>query len=467
MEQDLPSVRDRGTGTTLAAHFFHRPGEQLSLRANFIWTFLGNGVYAGCQWGMLVALAKLTTAEKVGQFALALAITAPIQMLINLQLRGIQATDARQTYSFGDYLGLRLIAVALGLVIVVGVVMGTGYRGVTAWVILVVGMAKGFESISDVFFGLLQQRERMDRIGISSMLKGVLSLAALTITVYLTGSVLWGTVALAVSWAVILLIYDVPSGALVLRWSASASVGASARSAPALRPCWKPGRLARLARLSLPLGVVMMLGSLNVNIPRYFIEHDLGQRELAIFTAMAYLMVAGSMVVNALGQAASPRLAQYYAAGRRDAFVSLMLRASLIVALLGLSGVLLSWIAGHRILAILYRPEYAQRADIFTWLVAASGILWLGAFVGYGLTAARRFTVQIPLVGSVTIVTVAVCAVLVPSYHLLGAALAILIAAGVMLLGAVFVAVYALRQGLPSEDIILVPLQETSDTLLD
>ena len=31
----------------------------LSLRKNFAWTLSGNIVYSGCQWGMLIALAKL------------------------------------------------------------------------------------------------------------------------------------------------------------------------------------------------------------------------------------------------------------------------------------------------------------------------------------------------------------------------------------------------------------------------
>jgi len=40
------------------------------------------------------ALAKLGNASMVGQYALALAIAAPVFMLTNLQLRAVQATDA-------------------------------------------------------------------------------------------------------------------------------------------------------------------------------------------------------------------------------------------------------------------------------------------------------------------------------------------------------------------------------------
>jgi hypothetical protein len=38
-----------------------------SLRLNFSWTIVGNVVYAGTQWGILVLLARLGTPEAVGQ----------------------------------------------------------------------------------------------------------------------------------------------------------------------------------------------------------------------------------------------------------------------------------------------------------------------------------------------------------------------------------------------------------------
>ena len=45
------------------------------------WGLLGNVTYAGCQWLMLVVLAKLGTAEMMGQFALGFAIAAPAFLL--------------------------------------------------------------------------------------------------------------------------------------------------------------------------------------------------------------------------------------------------------------------------------------------------------------------------------------------------------------------------------------------------
>jgi len=417
----------------------------LSLRANFSWTFAGNVIYAGCQWGMLVVLAKLGSPERVGQFALGLAITAPVIMFTNLQLRAVQATDARQEYLFGDYLALRLVTTALALLVIVGIVLGSGYRWETALVILAVGIAKAFESISDAFYGLLQQHERMDRIAKSMIIKGFLSLVALGVGVYLTGSVFWGAVGLIMAWALILVSYDIHSGALILNPKPQPSGLASNENdlKRVLRPRWKMRTLARLTWVALPLGLVMMLISLNANIPRYFIQRYLGERELGIFAALAYLQVAGTTVVGALGQSASPRLAKYYAAGNGPAFCTLLLKLAGIGVLLGGVGVLVTLVAGRELLTLLYRPEYAEY-ELLVWLMVAAGISYVASFLGYGMTAARHFRVQMPLFAVVTATTILAGLWLIPADGLRGAAIALMIAAVVQAGGSLAVIVHAL-----------------------
>jgi len=403
----------------------------LSLRSNFSWTFAGNVVYAGCQWGMLMVLAKLGSPEWVGQFALGLALTAPIIMLTNLQLRAIQATDARREYRFGHYLALRLATTALSFLVIAGI--ACGYRLETALVILAVGLAKAFESMSDVVYGLLQAHERMDRIALSMMIKGPLSLVALGLVVYLTASIAWGALALAGVWGLLLITYDIPNGIRLLDGEEG------------FGPCWDFLSLARLAWLALPLGIVMMLISLNANIPRYFIERYRGERELGIFAALAYLMVAGNTVVSALGQSASPRLAHYHTQGDGHAFRQLLIKLVGLGAGMGVVALLVALIAGREILTTLYRPEYAQHAELFTWMSVHATTLYLASFLGYGMTAARHFRSQIPLFGLCVITAALGCLWLVPRFGLLGAVWASLAASILQLVGSVAIIAFALR----------------------
>lgn len=405
----------------------------LTLRRNFSWTFVGNATYAACQWGMLIVLAKLGSPEVVGQFTLGLAVTAPIIMFTNLQLDIVQATDAKKQYLFSDYLGLRLLGTVVALIAILIVTFAAGYRFQTSLVILFVGLAKALESISDIFHGLIQQHERMDRIAISLIIKGPLSLLLLSLGLYISGNVVWGVAGLVIAWAVVLVGCDIRNGALILN------------RMPQIRLKWET--LTKLLWLCLPLGLVKMLISFNTNIPRYFIEEYLGERELGIFAALAYLMVAGNMVIFALGESAVPRLSKYYVAGDSIGFRGLLLKLVGIAGLIGSIAIFLAAIAGKEILTLLYRPEYAEYNSLFLLLMIAAAISYVSSFLGYGMTSARYFNVQTPLFILVTITSAISCLWLLPEKGLIGAAIALIISAilqAVFSLGVIIHALYKL-----------------------
>jgi O-antigen/teichoic acid export membrane protein len=415
--------------------------EPLSLRKNFSWTFVGNVIYAATQWGVLVVLARFGTPETVGQFALGLAITAPIIMFSNLQLRGVQATDAKRTHPFSHYLTLRTITTMLALVVIAGVVYMGGYQGATALVILLVGLAKALESMSDVYYGLLQQRERMDRIAQSVMLRGVLALVAVTGLLYATGSLVAAVMGIAAVWAAVLVLFDVPNGLRLLKRDAEIAATQQALSSAPLAK-----QIAKLALTALPLGFVMLLISLNTNIPRYFIEGHLGTWELGIFAALAYLMIAGNTIVGALGQSASPRLAQYYAAGNTAAFRNLLGKLAAIGATLGGAGVIVAALLGEPLLRLLYGVEYAAFSTLLVWLMVAAALAYVASFMGYGMTAARLFRIQVPVFALVSLTTLISCFFLVPAYGLVGGAWALIVSASIQLIASASVNVWALAK---------------------
>jgi O-antigen/teichoic acid export membrane protein len=397
----------------------------VSLRLNFSWTLAGNIVYAGCQWALFIVLAKIGSPEMVGQFALGLAITAPVLIFTNLQLRSLQATDAKHEYLLGHYLALRIVTTALGLLVIAAIAFCADYSLTTAATILAVGLAKAFEAGSDVYHGLLQKHERMDIIAQSLMLKGLGSVAALAGGVYLTRSAVGGALGVALVSGLSLVFYDIPRS----RWVHKVlhtSEGRCRDSAllERLAPCWEWPTLVRLTWLALPLGAVMMLLSLNANIPRYVVEAQLGEGQLGIFAALNALTAAGSIVATALGQAASPRLAQYHAQGRGTGFAKLMLQLVGINLLMGVALVLAALVAGSELLTWMFTPEYAAYADVLVWVMVAGGLWQVASALGYSVSARRQFRYQ-PLAALVALITSAVaCYMLVPGHGQLGAALA-------------------------------------------
>jgi len=399
-----------------------------SLRRNSIWTVAGNLTYAACQWGILVALAKLGSPEMVGQFAIGLAITAPIVMLTNLQLRAVQATDAHEQFSFSTYIGLRLVTTTMALTATVVIALTGGYPAASVMVILLIGTSKSVESISDVAFGLLQRHEQMDRIAISMMAKGVVSLAAVAGVLYVTHSISAAMGALVASCAFVLFTYDIPQAAKVIH--------------PRLE--WKPRAFRQLAMVGLPLGIVMLLVSMNTNVPRYFLERLQGQSELGVFAALAYIPVGGNLIVTAVGQAITPRLASYYASHDYRAFIRLLWRFILVAAAAGLAMLGICWLWGGPIISTLYGPAYV-REGLLLRICWGGAVGFVGSTLGFGMTAARRFRIQLPIFVVVGCVTVMMCFLLIPRYQLDGAAWALLSASGVQFVLSAGAIVHALK----------------------
>ena len=152
-----------------------------SLRRNVSWTFVGNAVYAACQWAVVVVLARMGSRSIVGQFALAVAVTGPIIMLASMQLRWVQATDSRREYDFADCLSLRLICLSLAMVATFSIVWFVGYDPHTTWIIMIIAAAKTIEAVCDVIYGWYQQHEEMDRIARSLLVRGPLSVIAVAV----------------------------------------------------------------------------------------------------------------------------------------------------------------------------------------------------------------------------------------------------------------------------------------------
>jgi O-antigen/teichoic acid export membrane protein len=385
------------------------PPATRSLRLNFSWTLIGNMVYAGSQWGILLVLARSGSPETVGQFSLGLAVTAPVMLFAGLQLRTIQATDSRHLFRFGDYAGLRALmtAGAVGLILIFSSV---AYRGDTARTVAAFAVSKGIESLSDVVYGLWQQQERMDLIAQSLMLRGVLALIAVAIC-FATSHAAWFSVCgMAAAWGMVFLGFDLrqPGVTEGKPW-----------------PHFSMPSLKQMLRLSLPLGIVTMLLSLSANIPRYAISHIQGVGELGIFAAVSYLFVAGGMVVNALGQSSLPRLAFYASQGRQRDFHRLTNHLMLIGAAVGIAGVIVAAVLGRDIIARLYGDVYARDLRLVIWLTVSATFGYMASFAGYALTAARHFRVQMPLFSFTALLSLGLCFVLVKHEGATGAAKAV------------------------------------------
>jgi O-antigen/teichoic acid export membrane protein len=344
----------------------------------------------------------------LGEYALALAIATPVALFSHLNLRAVLATDVARRHPFGDYIAVRLGTVALGILAVAGIALAGRYAWPVAVVIVATGVVLSADNFSDIYYGAMQRRDRMDQIARSMAARGALSVAALGLVLWLTHSLLAAVAAQAAVRIAVLLAYDRPVG------SAGESMATSGARTQA-------GILA----VALPLGIVLMLLSLAGSLPRYAIEHRFGMAALGAFAAPASLMAVGSTMVNALGQAATPRLARYFSQGDGRRFRRLALQLAGVSCLLGAAGIAVALAMGRFALALLYGRTYAAYGSLLVWLMAAASVGYVAGALGYIITAARAFTAQAPLFAAVAATAGIASWLLVPRLGLEGAAVAL------------------------------------------
>ena len=394
----------------------------LSLKANFAWTFLGNGLVAVCQLGLMALLLNNKAGDATtGQYIIALAISAPVFMFAGLDLRTLQATDSSGEVRFIEYLSLRLICGCIALAAVPLIAAAWGYRADTLAVITGVGLGRFFLLIGDTFNGLMQKSERMDRVAHSIVLKGILSSVVLGATYVMTGSLVAAVFAEAAARFLVLAFYDFPLGQQLAHEHGTETI-----SLASLRTV-EPARLTKLTFRSLPLAFKVMLVSLDTHVTRYIVSFPSmgGLGTVGVFGAIASGAGAASMVGKALNQSVSAKLGRLATAGEPRPFVSFVRRLQLLYLVLGVAGVGFTMVAGGPLLALI-RPDLLAYQTVLTLVVVSVALDLQNGIVDMSLVAARRIAPLAPAVGLSVATSALGCWLLIPSFGLSGAAMAMI-----------------------------------------
>lgn len=402
---------------------FAHPGEfvsrEIPLRANFLYSLAGNAIFAASQWGILTVLVKFGDSETVGRFVFASALVTPFYSFSNLQLRQIQASDASGRFAFADYLGTRFLSTGASLVLIVGLILIGGIDG-REIIILMFGLTKAVESISDIHYGLFQRKMRLDLVGSSLAVRGVTSVLTMGLAYYLTRSLFWALIAILVSWLASLFIYDIKNSVAVCNPEGSRNKKLQVFTKGASSP------YLSIIRLGLPLGLVMIMIALETSIPRFILDLERGESELGIFAALIYPAVLGNLIITAVSEASLPQLGKDFFDKDMDHFRQIVKKSLLIGFCLAVLGLLAALIMGDWLLRVLYTREYSRHAGTFSWIMGAAGLNYLVCFLGAGVTAMQKFKVQSVIHGANLILLALLSFKLIGAFGLRGGAYAML-----------------------------------------
>ena len=361
-----------------------------SLRRSFVWVFGGNASFAFAQFVMTTLVARELGAERLGELTLCLSIATPLVTASSMQLRGVMATDAKGDFEFRHYWGLRLVTL---LVLPVGLAISGLWIEFKAaeWMLLAgVGLMKLIEGVAEVIYGFFQLKDRMSHIGIARAIRGFILAVVISVSVLGMGTLIPALYVVSSLWLLVLVGYEIPS---------AFNYGATWPSVRPLKQIW------RLIKTVAPMGGVMVLNAISVQIPIYFLVGIWGEETLGVYTAVAQFMIALTMLSGPMGQVVAPRLAIYF---QRDlgAFWRLFWKLQILSFGIGISAMVVAICVGEWALTLVLGDEYSGFSWLLAWLGLVIGVQQGGAFVGAAVTSARVFQRQFAVRLGTTIVII-------------------------------------------------------------
>ena len=335
----------------------------LSLKQNMLWNSVGSIVYLACQWLLTVVVVRLSTDySAAGLLSLAMSIGNIFTPFAIYKMRTIQVSDVEHKYSAGQYMGFRFLTVFLAFS---GCMV---YAALTCQPSALLPIAlyiayKAVDIIIDVMHGVDQQHMRMDYIGKSQILRGLLTLVAFTVSMALTSNL---ELSLCLMIAVTLpaaFFYDRPK----------------AGQFEALVPRFDVGLFVHLLVKCLPAVIAAIMCSAVLTIPRQYLSATFGDECLGIYASVASPVVIVQMGATYLYTPLLGEFSSLFSNKNSKGFIALLVKVSLGIVLIALICELVFALFGEWGLVLLYGESIRSYAFLLQPMIVCTIItafLW-------------------------------------------------------------------------------------------
>lgn len=391
---------------------------ELSIKQNMLWNMAGSIASLVCQYLITVLVVRLSSGlDDAGLYSLAMSIYGIFSPIANYGIYSYLATDIRNEYSLGEYITLVMITSSICVLLV------TFYSVLTcrenAWGVIVAYIIYRIAGIIlDIMHAYDQKRHRMDIIGISLALQGILSLVLFAVFFSFTESLVSTLLLMTLGTLIVAATFDIPK---TLKLT-TIHLGIS-----------KP-KAIRLLKSCLPIVLANVAFGAVPSIPRQYLSAICGDATLGIYASVAapvaIIQTGATYIYNPL----ISYFAEYIASGNRLDFIRMLKRTLLGIAAIGIVCTLGIYLLAYPVLNVLYGKAVAAYSYLMYPLVISSLLLGMQGFFNNLLIAMR--TTRSMLASSIIslIISLIICTPLVDAFTMNGttAALALSCLAGII-----------------------------------
>lgn len=353
--------------------------KELSIKQNMLWNMIGSAVGLGCQWAISILVVRLApNLTTAGLYSLAMSVYGIFSPIAQFGMYTYLITDTDEKGSSGEYAtlvcGTSLLACSLTII----------YAAITcrpnSWLVIAAfSVYKGLAAIIDILHAVDQKEHRMDYVGISLALQGIISLVLFAGAYTITRSLTLSIVFMALGTLLIGVFYDLPR----TRFLSPLHLGIS------------PQKAKVILSSCLLIVVASVANGAFSSLPRQALSAVHGDTALGIYasiaTPVAIIQVGSTYIYNPL----IGYFAESYHAKDGKGFARLSLFTLFGIALIGVASLLISKKLAYPLLALLYGQDVASHSELMTALIASSVLLGVAGFLSNLLVAVRSLGIMV------------------------------------------------------------------------
>lgn len=350
--------------------------KELSTKQNLVWNTCGCLIYQACQWLTTIFVVTLSSSyENSGILAFAMATGNIFTALATYNMRTYQVSDVENEYTPQNYIGFRIATVVGALVVFAVYSVAVSPTVETLVCMLIYLVFKADESFVNVLYGIDQKASRMDYIGISQAIRGILSIGAFSAGLIIAQNLTVALLAMFVACLLVTLLYDVPfSGHL-----------------EKIRPRLTRSAFFRLLRKCAPIVAALIIYGLVATLARQYYGIVYGEEMLGIYAAVATPCVLVQVLANYLYSPFLVPLSREWRSGDSLSFAAKLGKLSLALIAVSVLCIAGAALIGPWFLETIYGSSIKDYSWMITPAVIAASLMALSYFLTDLFTLLRQF----------------------------------------------------------------------------
>ena len=180
-----------------------------NLKKNFIWNIIGLTLYGIVSLFLMIIVKHINGLKISGIFSYAYSICTLFYFISLYYSRTYQIANYNNSKNFNQFLTFRLTSSLLSFVLIFIFSLVSGFDKNKIFIILLLMLFRVLDAISDTFYGYVQEKNELYKVGISYTLKSVLSILLFFIIDYYTKNIYLSIVSMNMVNLLFLIFYDI------------------------------------------------------------------------------------------------------------------------------------------------------------------------------------------------------------------------------------------------------------------